>query len=215
MDYCIKRLPGSVGAYRFDGKFDPSSLIEAWRETEKAEILDYSWLHEHPDHFYAAAHVTADENGLNVLMYARENPIIAKETRFGGNQYLDSCLEFFLCPFPEESDRYINIEINPIATAHVGIGDGRNGRKVYSEPVKDMRIETTHSAEYWAISFNIPRSLFISEFGKAPASGQRMKGNFYKCSGPALHEHYGCWNHVAAPHPDFHRPECFGAMTIE
>ena len=41
------------------------------------------------------------------------------------------------------------------------------------------------------------------------------RGNLYKCSGPALHEHYGCWNAVGTAAPDFHRPEYFGDMLIE
>ena len=215
MNYTIKRFPNGIGLYVFDGNFDPERLDAPWSETEQADILDYCWLNEYPDHFFAVARAGADEEGLNVLMYSNETPITANEKHFGGMQCMDSCMEFFLCPFPEDSDRYLNIELNPLGTAHVGVGEGRHGRKIYDGPVADMKIKVFHNAEYWAVSFNIPNSLFIREFGKAPVSGQKMKGNFYKCSGPSLHEHYGCWNHVTAPHPDFHRPECFGNITIE
>ncbi|MBQ6646754.1 MAG: carbohydrate-binding family 9-like protein [Clostridia bacterium] len=215
MNYTVKRCPGAVGALSFKSVFDAKALPAPWNEADEAEILDYCWINEFPDHFYCAARVCADDSGLSVLMYAKERPIIANEKRFGGSQYLDSCMEFFLRPFPEKSGRYLNIEINPIGTAHVGAGEGRNGRKVYTEPVKDMVINTFHDENGWAISFTIPNSLFLSEFGSIPAAGQGMKGNFYKCSGPALHEHYGCWNHIDTPHPDFHRPEFFGEITIE
>jgi amino acid transporter len=64
-------------------------------------------------------------------------------------------------------------------------------------------------------AFCLPQSLFGKLFGKVPARGQRMKGNFYKCSGSELHEHYGCWSHVGTAHPDFDRPEYFGDIILE
>lgn len=215
MSYSIKPLPEGTGVYPFDGAFDPEQLDSRWQGLEKAEILDYCWSEEYPTRFYAAVRVGYNAEGLHVLMYAKENPIRAAETRYGGRQCEDSCLEFFLCPFPEDSDKYLNFELNPLGTAHVGAGEGRHGRKVYSEPVPEMEITAFHDLEFWAVSFLIPQSLFLREFGKAPSSGKKMKGNFYKCSGSELHEHYGCWHHVVAPHPDFHRPECFGEMTVE
>ena len=202
------------GIYDFDRSFDPAKLRSPWNEAEVAFIADYPWLDRFPAHFEASARLGADADGINVLMVARETPIIAKETRFGGMPCEDSCLEFFLCPFPEDGDRYLNIEINPIGAAHVGVGDGRYGRKVYQSPVEGMTIKTFVTEAFWAVSYNIPNGLFDAEFQKVPGAGQRMKGNFYKCSGSELHEHYGCWNHVAAPKPDFHRPECFGDIIL-
>ena len=39
-------------------------------------------------------------------------------------------------------------------------------------------------------------------------------GNFYKCD-ESLHPHFGSWNPIEAPAPDFHRPECFGKLMLE
>ena len=215
MTYSIKRLPEGAGLCAFEGAFDPEGLPSPWKDAEQTEILDYPWLNQYPDHFFAAARVLAGNDGLKVLMWAEESPILAEETNFGGMPCEDSCLEFFLCPFPEEGDRYINIEVNPIGTAHVGVGESRHGRFVYKEAIDGFAVSVSAPGKVWAIAYTIPNSLFIEAFGKAPAAGQKMKGNFYKCSGRKLHEHYGCWNHVIAPRPDFHRPECFGEIVLE
>ena len=41
-----------------------------------------------------------------------------------------------------------------------------------------------------------------------------MRGNFYKCD-ESVHPHFGVWNPVATPQPDFHRPECFGILRLQ
>ena len=215
MQYTIKRLPAGTGAYEFSEAFDPKKLKSPWNALDEAEILDYPWLSLYPDHFFAAARVGLSDRGINVLMYAKEAPVRAKETKFGGMPCEDSCLEFFLCPFPEDGDKYFNIEINPIGTAHVGVGEGRHGRRVYDKPIEGLQINTCVSGAFWAVSFVIPNSLFVENFGKTPTSGAEMKGNFFKCSGHELHEHYGCWNHVGTERPDYHRPEYFAPIAVE
>ncbi|HOX40382.1 MAG TPA: carbohydrate-binding family 9-like protein [Candidatus Brocadiia bacterium] len=37
--------------------------------------------------------------------------------------------------------------------------------------------------------------------------------NFYRCGG-VTDPQYGTWSPVAAPKPDYHRPECFGRLTF-
>ena len=201
MEYTVKYLPG-CDASAFD-------------QCDAAEMLDYPWLNEYPDHFFARARLCFDGENLRVSMLAKESPLRATETHFGGRQCEDSCLEFFLCPFPEDGNRYVNIEINPLGTAHVGVGDGRHGRTVFDAPIEGMDIRVKTQPDGWSAAFCLPQSLFGKLFGKVPARGQRMKGNFYKCSGSELHEHYGCWSHVGTAHPDFHRPEYFGDIILE
>ena len=215
MKYRVKYLPALTGAYGFGETFDPERLVSPWDALDEALIADYPWTDSYPARFFAAARVGLGENGLNVLMYSDEAPLISRETRFGGATCDDSCLEFFVTPFPEDGDKYLNVEINPSGIAHVGAGDGRFGRLVYDKPIENFEIKTFARGRFWAVSYVIPNALFVSQFGKAPKAGQHMRGNFYKCSGSLLHEHYGTWNHVNAPRPDFHRPECFGEFIIE
>ena len=215
MTYEIKRVSGRAEACCLDDSFDPRHPAGIWAELNEAEIVDYPWISSYPYHCRACARAGMADNGLAVLMYAYETPVISRETHFGGSPCDDSCMEFFVSPFPEETQAYLNIEINPSGIAHVGFGRDRYGRFVHKEPVEGMEIKTiVREGEFWAVSFTVPFSLIGQHFGKTPEAITRMKGNFYKCSGALLHEHYGCWNHVDTAKPDFHRPEYFGDLII-
>ena len=50
-------------------------------------------------------------------------------------------------------------------------------------------------------------------YGRRPGPGAAMRGNFYCCD-ETLHPHFGSWNPIKAPEPDFHRPECFGRLIL-
>ena len=213
--YTIKRMNADAGVCLFDASFDPAAPGGEWDKTNALSIDCYPWIDSFPYRCEAGARLGMNESGLLALMYAKEEPIIAKETRYGGDVYLDSCMELFLMPFPEESDKYLNIEINPLGIAHVGCGEGRGGRQVHREPVEGMEIHAWHTHQLWTLSFRVPNSLLQVHFGKPFKSSGLMRANLYKCSGPALHEHYGCWNSVGTAKPDFHRPEYFGDMLIE
>ena len=71
-----------------------------------------------------------------------------------------------------------------------------------------------HENGWWAMSFTLPGSFLQEIYGKQLSSGGIVKGNFYKCD-ETIHPHFGTWNRVVAPQPDFHRPECFGEMQVE
>ena len=112
MEYIVKRLPDDVTPIAFDGEFTPETMPEAFKNLNEAAISDYPWLEKYPDSFPAFARVGLNESGLIVLMYAKENPILKNITVISTRQCTDSCLEFFVKPFPEADDRYINVEIS-------------------------------------------------------------------------------------------------------
>lgn len=212
MKLTVKRMSDEINTYDFDGAFDPENIKGEWAQLETAVIGDYPWKKDYPYTCEAAAKIGWNKNGLQVLMYARENPIICEETHFGGMPCLDSCMEFFFSPFAD--DRYYNIEINPAGIAHVAVGV-RGKRYVYNREVPGMKITASvYDGKTWAISFNVPESFIYTHFGKCFKAGDTITGNFFKCSGRNLHDHYGVWNHVGTEHPDYHRPEYFGEMVI-
>ena len=67
MNYTVKRCPGAVGALSFKSVFDAKALPAPWNEADEAEILDYCWINEFPDHFYCAARVCADDSDSEPL----------------------------------------------------------------------------------------------------------------------------------------------------
>ncbi|MDE6269894.1 MAG: hypothetical protein K2M12_03440, partial [Muribaculaceae bacterium] len=45
--------------------------------------------------------------------------------------------------------------------------------------------------------------------------GKQLRANFYKCGDLLSTPHFLSWNRVDTPHPDFHRPEYFGAIKFD
>lgn len=163
----------------------------------------------------AEARLSWSEAGLYVEMTAWERTISAVETRTGGAVSGDSCLEFFFQPLPDTDPRYINCEINAGGVMHIGVGKGRERRKVLQRLPDGMDVVASiQPGEHWGVRCTVTTALIAQWFkGFEPKSGMVLRGNFYTCD-ESIHPHFGCWNPVAWPTPDFHRPECFGRLIL-
>lgn len=215
MEYIAKKLPEGMGCMPLEGVFTPDSIAGAYAALNEATVAEYVW----PDEGYRPevhARVGWNEKGVHVLMYALEPMIRAECREIGGMVCVDSCMEFFLMPFPEADKRYFNAEMNPLGTLHLGLGEGRHGRvRLCDELPEGFEICTSvHDGAWWAISYTIPMSHIEAVFGRKLASGQKMLGNFYCCD-ETIHPHFGTWAPVVAPKPDFHRPECFQPIILK
>ena len=199
-----------------EGEFFPEAMD--FMGTEDAALALYPWDETGytPE---AHARVGWNEDGLQVLMYAKEPTTRGTVTEVGGHVCVDSCLEFFFAPFPDTDACYLNCECNVLGTIHIGYGEARrrpdgSRRIVEKELPEGMTIKASgHYGAWWAISYNVPMSFLEKKFGKTLAQGDVLRGNFYKCD-ETIHPHFGMWNLVANGTPDFHRPECFGEMQI-
>jgi hypothetical protein len=203
-----KPLPTLAGA-----EFDPET--EAFcKAADCARIDSYVWDAEGyaPE---AGGYVAWDAEGLHVLLCAREREICAVAKSFGDDVYRDSCLEFFLQPF-EDDPRYLNIETNAHGVALIGFSDMRgDDRPRLKEMPKGMNIRASkHCGNWWAVAYTIPMNWIAELYGKAPQPGARMRGNFFKCD-ESIHPHFGSWNPIAYPTPNFHVPERFGELWLE
>lgn len=214
MEYCIKKLPQELGCMELSGEFCPEQIGGAYAALEDAQVAQYVW----PDEGYrpeAHARVGWNEKGLHVLMYANEPTIRAQCDQVGGKVCVDSCMEFFFMPFPEADRRYFNAEMNPLGTLHLGLGQGRPNRMKIRQLPEGFVIHTSeHRGAWWAISYTFPMAYIEATFGRKLESGAKMLGNFYCCD-ETIHPHFGTWVPVVAAQPDFHRPECFAAITLE
>ncbi|MBR6891110.1 MAG: hypothetical protein IKN05_08980 [Clostridia bacterium] len=191
------------------GEFDPSA--EAFCAGEYAAIDRYAWGGDYRPE--ARAWLRAGGAALHVLLCAREETVSARVRDFGGPVWTDSCLEFFFQPF-EGDPRYMNIEVNAAGAALIGIGAGREGRRVLAECPGGMDIRASrHAGAWWAVAYSLPYALIGALFARAFRPGGVARGNFYKCD-ESIHPHFGSWNPIDAPAPDFHRPECFGALVF-
>jgi hypothetical protein len=133
-------------------------------------------------------------------------------------------MEFFFKPDPEKDDRYLNFEMNPIGTVLIGLGIDRHGRVRVSEPSEIFNIKTSvdkddlssYKGTYWSINYSIPFDFLEKYYGKLEfTSGKKLLANFYKCGDDSKYKHFGSWNIIDLPKPDFHRPEFFGELVLE
>lgn len=206
--YVIKRsaapLPALTGRV-----FSPA--VEPFCAGEYAPIDRYPWGGDYRPE--ARAYLSWDDEGLNVLLCANEPTVFKAVTSFGGDVWTDSCLEFFLRPFADDP-RYVNIEVNAAGAALVAVGAGRECRQKLEVCPRGMGFQASeHTGGWWAVAYRLPFSLISTLYGKAFQPGLNLFGNFYCCD-ETLHPHFGCWNPIDAPAPDFHRPECFGKLVF-
>ena len=191
----------------------PENLPGGWENANWVKVSNYVWDETGycPDVRAAAA---MNDGGMTVMMLANEETISGTVKQVGGGVCVDSCMECFFIPF-EGDERYLNVEVNCIGTAHIAVGEGRNGRSVWTELPEGVQVSASrHENGWWAMSFHIPGDMLMEVYGKRLTDGGIVRGNFYKCD-ETIHPHFGTWNPVVAPQPDFHRPECFGQMQVE
>lgn len=111
---------------------------------------------------------------------------------------------------------YLNLEANAKGTFLCGYGKDRYGRKSLGDLGVPYPTVTPFSTESsWGWVAEIPLPLLQQVYGEAEfVPGDRIKGNFYKCGDETKTPHYGSWNPIENPTPDFHRPEGFGELVI-
>ncbi|MEI6875119.1 MAG: carbohydrate-binding family 9-like protein [Spirochaetota bacterium] len=209
--------------YVIERKSSLNLSVDPWRNVQEAKIDCFPWDNSgYRPASFAKMFCTAD--ALHVLLRAAETPVRATYENLNDFVHRDSCLEFFLQPSPENDDRYINFEMNPLGTPHLGLGMERKGRTLLGEDDRlllDIRAASPNELSgrgdrsSWEISFTIPFRFLERHYGPTDFSpGKRMRGNFYKCGDDTPQPHFGCWNPVEAKAPDFHRPEFFGELIM-
>ena len=131
---------------------------------------------------------------------------------------VDSCMEMFICCFPEEPGAsYLNVEMNAAGNAKCAFGPDRNNRKTLTEMGITNRpvISATVEEAFWQIDCLVPESLLETLYGRPCrfAPGHEMRANFYKCGDETDAPHWATWSPVGRL--DFHAPEFFGRLIID
>ena len=211
----IVRAMSEAGLEGFAAGASPFSPTGPCDGLNRADISYFPWDANgyRPE---ASAWVGWGEAGLYVIMASREARIRCLEDKIGGSVCVDSCLEFFLTPSPDRGPSYVNVEVNPCAVSHVGVGDGRHGRYVYDSDSEGFGFRSQIvRGEWWSVSYALPARFLRERFGAELRSGLSMRGNFYKCGDGAERPHWGMWSPYDLARADFHRPELFADITLE
>lgn len=182
----------------------------------RADIGCYPWGREYCPQTWASV-TYIEDTGFHVHMVCMEKDPRAEYKNNNDPVYQDSCMEFFVNFAPDKTNQYLNFEVNSNGAMLCGFGEKRGDRT----PVEQMgiqmpRVLADKKEDCWEISYNISMDLIKELYGVCKFEpGYVIKGNFYKCGDKTNKPHYGCWNSIEAPKPDFHQPGFFGRMILD
>lgn len=162
------------------------------------------------------AQIAYDEQGFKIKFTIGEsNPFIEKKHHFE-EVCEDSCVEFFVNFTPEQSDKYINFEVNAAGVMYAAIGTDRyNNAFLQLEEIEGLNIHTEIKEEYWMVSYEISYELIKKYYPYFDIKQcDYILGNLYKCGSKTAYRHYLSYFEVGTEKPDFHRPEYFGKLIV-
>ena len=182
---------------------------QEWMNAEIA-LLDIEPWKKYPCPYHTFMQLLYSENAIYVHLSTKETELRAVNNKRNSPVWEDSCMEFFFSPDCDDI-RYINIEINPIGTLLIYICEDRNSYEIPCVDEKIFNIKTIITNDGWEIFYQIPFSFITTHFNKI---SKNIHGNFYKCGDKTEHPHFGCWQPIAWPVPNFHLPEFIGEIIL-
>jgi hypothetical protein len=199
------------------------SKMEIWESIPPISIDKYKWM---DNKYTPTVRVRVFHTASSIYLYYHvpESRITVKRTSFGSEVWKDSCVEFFLNPFPESSDEYVNMEFNALGVMLIGIGkDGDDSKRYYFkqnevggfETISSIKQPVTGSngSDHWQLFVKVPKGFFEKRYKKT-FTDKATIANFNKCGDETEFEHYGSWNEIVNPTPNFHLPQYFGELIF-
>lgn len=191
---------------------------DMFKDLPKAMIDCYPWAESGGYRPVAFGQVCRTGAGLCVRLTAYESEPKAVYRSANDPVYRDSCLEFFINPFPD-GNAFCDFELNANGALLLGHFNDGVFRLVDYCGRWDFKVKCkveNGAAPFWSVEFFVPYA-FLSEMfpGFDADTASIMRVNFYKCGDETEKPHYGCWSPVRAEKPDFFRPECFGILKLE
>ncbi len=139
----------------------------------------------------------------------------------------DSCVEWFFTPGDDPAAGYFNIEVNcggwmlfhfhPHGTRipHIEIPAADCDALAPSHSLPRTVDPEQPGPIVWTVGYSIPFALLGRYCPvSTPQPGTVWRANFYKCADQTSQPHWLTWAPVAAPQPDFHRPDAFGTLLF-
>ena len=179
------------------------------------QVANYRWAAGYAPRVTAQG-VFVKDQGFLIRMNCLEKTPKAVYTEPNSPVHKDSCMEFFANFAPETDNRYINFETNANGALHCKIGPDRGNRTPLSIlEIPQPRLTACRDEESWSMELFVPLAGIAALYGRESyQSGDVIKANFYKCGDETAIPHYGMWNEIDLPQPDFHRPEFFGEIEL-
>ncbi len=197
-----------------------------WNDVNELVISDESYLWVNNGYKpKVVVKVFHTEKNIYLNFKVFEKKVTIKYTEFGETVWKDSCVEFFINPFPNLSKEYFNIEINAMGVPLIGVRKIDNKSKPYyfkEGEVKNWEIISSikkpiigeHGNDFWTLHLKIPKLFFEKHYGEKFNTKNGI-ANFYKCGDETEFEHYGAWNRIENSKPNFHLPQYFGEINFD
>ena len=198
-----------------------------WDEVQKAietadwNIIDIVNWSDYPYRPKVEFRIVYGDSALLLQYRVKEQSVRAVAAADNGEVWKDSCVEMFIKPGSDEL--YYNFEFNCIGFCLLAVGSSREGRELATpEVLSPIRRKTSLERQpfderkgetEWELSAVIPFACFFKHSDYSP-DGKTVRANFYKCGDDLTVPHFLSWNPIKAEKPDFHRPECFGAVKF-
>lgn len=156
------------------------------------------------------------KKGFDIEFTVFESNPLREITNHQGNVSGDSCVEFFVKFDPENSDEYINFEVNANGAMRADIRTDRaNYKHLDLSDIEAMKIKTDITDTYWTASYTVSETLIKKYYPLFSMDKCRyLLGNFYKCGSNTAHRHYLTVFELKCEKPDFHRQEYFGKINL-
>ncbi|GAA0237424.1 carbohydrate-binding family 9-like protein [Haladaptatus pallidirubidus] len=202
----------------------------SWARANRIEVDQFNWHRDGPKPSLTAR-ILYDDETLYLHFHVEDHRISSQVTELNGPTYLDSSVELFADPNPNEDSRYFNFEANccgyfKLAWQEEDWQERDIGRDLVSMRVAEqIRVETSVEGStreprdddtgWWlaaAIPFSVLRSLTGVDVGPTP--GTVWRGNMYR-SGVSSDEQKATWNPMPTEEPAYHSPEYFGRFRFD
>lgn len=193
-------------------KVDEKPTLDSpvWNDVEKATLDNDNFCGENAEKMTVTAQGVCTKYGITVKFESDEKNPVIKYSHANQPAWTDSCVEFFLAPYPDEKGNYLNFE-QSLGGALL-LQKGPNAADRVYIPHSDEYFETEKQIDEngWKIRFFIPFSFIDKHFA---TMNKKFRGNFQFCCEDK--DVYLTWNRIENPFPAFHKPEYFGEMTLD
>ena len=193
-------------------KVDEKPTLDSpvWNDVEKATLDNDNFCGENAEKITVTVQGVCTKYGITVKFESDEKNPVIKYSHANQPAWTDSCVEFFLAPYPDEKGNYLNFE-QSLGGALL-LQKGPNAADRVYIPHSDEYFETEKQIDEnsWKIKFFIPFSFIEKDF---VTMNKKFRGNFQFCCEDK--DVYLTWNRIENPFPAFHKPEYFGEMTLD
>jgi hypothetical protein len=159
---------------------------------------------------------------LHLLFEVWEDCVRAANDRDQDPVWQDSCVELFIKP-EGAPEGYYNFEFNCLGRCLAAFGPDRHERNPAGaatlagvlragEPWTET-FGLKPGVQRWSLAVSIPAAA-LTRHGIGSWNGRTMACNLYKCGDALPRPHYLSLFPITSAQPDFHRPECFGALRF-